>query len=156
MNIEINKNELFSKLFQVLSKCDVPDDRKKEYDDLVDVLMAEISKTGNDAQINESEEYGYEQASIEDQEVMLKDMEFAISRIGEIANRVQELINFVNPYCQSFNEDKNMKFKKINETAKMNDDEVREFVKSIGFLPDSDGIDYETQLVDGKSRQARR
>ena len=131
-----------------MSKCDVPDDRKKEYDDLVDVLMAEISKTGNDVKVNEAEEYGYEQADIEDENVMLKDMKFAISKIGEIANRVQDLINFVNPYCQSFNEDKNMKFKKINETVKMNDDEVREFVKSIGFLPDSDGIDYETQLVD--------
>ena len=135
-------------VFEVLSKCDVPDDRKKEYDDLVDALMVEISKTGNDAQINESEEYGYEQADIEDENVMLKDMKFAISKIGEIANRVQDLINFVNPYCQSFNEDKIMKFKKINESVKMNDDEVREFVKSIGFLPDSDGIDYETQLVD--------
>ena len=30
----------------------------------------------------------------------------------------------------------------------MNEDEVREFVKSIGFRPNSDGIDYETQLVD--------
>ena len=102
-------------VFEVLSKCDVPDDRKKEYDDLVDVLMAEISKTGNDAQVNESEEYGYEQADIEDENAMLKDMKFAISKIGEIANRVQDLINFVNPYCQSFNEDKIMKFKKINE-----------------------------------------
>ena len=27
-------------VFEILSKCDVPDDRKKEYDDLVDVLMA--------------------------------------------------------------------------------------------------------------------
>ena len=102
-------------VFEILSKCDVPDDRKKEYDDLVDALMAEITRTGNDVPVNEAEEYGYERASIEDQEVMLKDMEFAISRIGEIANRVQELINFVNPYCQSFNEDKNMKFKKIDE-----------------------------------------
>ena len=102
-------------VFEVLSKCDVPDDRKKEYDDLVDALMAEITKTGNDAQINESEEYGYEQADIEDEDAMLKDMKFAISKIGEIANRVQDLINFVNPYCQSFNEDKIMKFKKINE-----------------------------------------
>ena len=27
-------------VFEILSKCDVLDDRKKEYDDLVDVLMA--------------------------------------------------------------------------------------------------------------------
>ena len=104
-------------VFEILSTCDVPDDRKKEYDDLVDALMAEISKTGNDVKVNESEEYGYEQADIEDEDAMLKDMEFAISKIGEIANRVQDLINFVNPYCQSFNEDKIMKFKKINENG---------------------------------------
>lgn len=90
-------------VFEILSKCDVPDDRKKEYDDLVDVLMAQISKTGNDAKVNESEEYGYEQADIEDEEVMLKDMKFAISKIGEIAKRTNDLINFVNPYCESTN-----------------------------------------------------
>ena len=120
-------------VFEVLSKCDVPDDRKKEYDDLVDVLMAQISKTGNDAKVNESEEYEYEQADIEDENVMLKDMKFAISRIGEIANRVQDLINFVNPYCQSFNEDKIMKFKKINEKG-------GEFVPPELF--ECDGVEY--------------
>ena len=123
-------------VFEILSKCDVPDDRKKEYDDLVDVLMAQISKTGNDAQINESEEYGYEQADIEDEDAMLKDMKFAISKIGEIANRVQDLINFVNPYCQSFNEDKIMKFKKINER----DDEWVDMDDLIG-VPQSDPRD---------------
>ena len=123
-------------VFEVLSKCDVPDNRKKEYDDLVDALMAEISKTGNDAQINESEEYGYEQADIEDEDAMLKDMKFAISKIGEIANKVQDLINFVNPYCQSFNEDKIMKFKKINER----DDEWVDMDDLIG-VPQSDPRD---------------
>lgn len=123
-------------VFEVLSKCDVPDDRKKEYDDLVDVLMAQISKTGNDAQVNESEEYGYEQADIEDEDAMLKDMKFAISKIGEIANKVQDLINFVNPYCQSFNEDKIMKFKKINER----DDEWIDMDDLIG-VPQSDPRD---------------
>lgn len=153
-------------VFEILSKCEIPDDRKAEYDDLVDTLMAEVSKAGDDAQVNESNDdvvyiiknkggynlcpsphsngdyewdsdsaYAiqfdtkrraenfirrnafdsarvveiqksrlmqeeYEQANIEDEEVMLKDMEFAISKIGEIANRVQDLINFVNPYCQ--------------------------------------------------------
>ena len=123
-------------VFEVLSKCDVPDDRKKEYDDLVDALMAEISKTGNDAQINESEEYGYEQADIEDEDAMLKDMKFAISKIGEIANRVQDLINFVNPYCQSFNEGKIMKFKKINENG-------GEFVPPELF--ECDGVEYKIE-----------
>ena len=123
-------------VFEVLSKCDVPDDRKKEYDDLVDVLMAEISKTGNDVKVNESEEYGYEQADIEDENAMLKDMKFAISKIGEIANKVQDLINFVNPYCQSFNEDKIMKFKKINER----DDEWVDMDDLIG-VPQSDPRD---------------
>lgn len=123
-------------VFEILSKCDVPDDRKKEYDDLVDALMAEISKTGNDAKVNESEEYEYEQADIEDENVMLKDMKFAISRIGEIANRVQDLINFVNPYCQSFNEDKIMKFKKINEKG-------GEFVPPELF--ECDGVEYKIE-----------
>ena len=123
-------------VFEVLSKCDVPDDRKKEYDDLVDVLMAEVSKTGNDVKVNESEEYGYEQADIEDENAMLKDMKFAISKIGEIANRVQDLINFVNPYCQSFNEDKIMKFKKINEKG-------GEFVPPELF--ECDGVEYKIE-----------
>lgn len=123
-------------VFEVLSKCDVPDDRNKEYDDLVDALMAEISKTGNDVKVNEAEEYGYEQADIEDEDVMLKDMKFAISRIGEIANRVQDLINFVNPYCQSFNEDKIMKFKKINEKG-------GEFVPPELF--ECDGVEYKIE-----------
>ena len=123
-------------VFEVLSKCDVPDDRKKEYDDLVDVLMAEITKTGNDVKVNEAEEYGYEQADIEDEDAMLKDMKFAISKIGEIANKVQDLINFVNPYCQSFNEDKIMKFKKINEK----DDEWIDMDDLIG-VPQSDPRD---------------
>ena len=123
-------------VFEVLSKCDVPDDRKKEYDDLVDALMAEISKTGNDVKVNEAEEYGYEHADIEDEDVMLKDMKFAISKIGEIANRVQDLINFVNPYCQSFNEDKIMKFKKINENG-------GEFVPPELF--ECDGVEYKIE-----------
>ena len=123
-------------VFEILSKCDVPDDRKKEYDDLVDVLMAEISKTGNDVKVNESEEYGYEQADIEDEDAMLKDMKFAISKIGEIANKVQDLINFVNPYCQSFNEDKIMKFKKINENG-------GEFVPPELF--ECDGVEYKIE-----------
>lgn len=123
-------------VFEILSKCDVPDDRKKEYDDLVDALMAEVSKSGGDAKINESEEYGYEQADIEDEDAMLKDMKFAISKIGEIANRVQDLINFVNPYCQSFNEDKNMKFKKINENG-------GEFVPPELF--ECDGVEYKIE-----------
>ena len=123
-------------VFEVLSKCDVPDDRKKVYDDLVDVLMAQISKTGNDVKVNESEEYGYEQADIEDEDAMLKDMKFAISKIGEIANKVQDLINFVNPYCQSFNEDKIMKFKKINEKD-------GEFVPPELF--ECDGVEYKIE-----------
>ena len=68
---------------------------------------------------------------------MNKDFDFAVQHIGEIANKVKDVVNFVNPYCES-----------IGGTSNMNEDEVREFVKSIGFRPDPDGIDYETQLVD--------
>lgn len=54
----------------------------------------------------ESEELSYEPADKEDEDEMLQNMEFAIQHIGEIANKVQELVNFVNPWCKSeFNED---------------------------------------------------
>ena len=94
-------------VFEVLSRCknNIPKDRKSEYDGKVDDLMAEILKAGDSASsddnevVLESDDLGYEQASKEDEKKMLDDMKFAISKIGEIANKVQELINFVNPYC---------------------------------------------------------
>lgn len=94
-------------LFDILSRCKIPEERVGEYDEKVDALMAEITKAGNDLEMNEepavvtegAEELGYEQADKEDEEEMLQNMEFAIQHIGEIANKVKELVNFVNPYC---------------------------------------------------------
>ena len=94
-------------LFDILSRCKIPAERVGEYDEKVDALMAEITKAGNDLEMNEEpavvteggEELGYEQADKEDEEEMLQNMEFAIQHIGEIANKVKELVNFVNPYC---------------------------------------------------------
>ena len=50
---------------------------------------------------------------------------------------MKELVNFVNPYCGT----------EVNEST-MEENEVREFVKAMGFRPDPDGNDWETQLVD--------
>lgn len=102
--------------------------------------MAEIMKAGDKASGDNNEvvlEDGYEEADKADENDMLKDFDFAVQHIGEIANKVKDIVNFVNPYCES-----------VGGTDKMNENEVRKFVKSIGFRPDSDGIDYETQLVD--------
>ena len=48
---------------------------------------------------------------------MLNDMKFAVSKIGEIANRVQDIINFVNPYCEKFNEENEMKTTKMESNT---------------------------------------
>ena len=155
-------------------------------------------------QVNED----YEEANKSDEDDMLKDFDFAVQHIGEIANKVKDVVNFVNPYCGTTFNEENITMKKtarfgigdhvlykgeecvvvdvdedlrndeeiyqvsrdsdkvdglsfndwvtwdeiepvntVGESA-MDETEVRDFVKSIGFKPDSDGIDYETQLVD--------
>lgn len=133
--------------FEVLGKCDkMPKDRETEFKQKVDALMAEIMKSGdkeasggNEVVLEDFEQVkeDYEEADNAEEDEMNKDFDFAVQHIGEIANKVKDVVNFINPYCES-----------IGGTSKMNEDEVREFVKSIGFRPDSDGIDYETQLVD--------
>ena len=93
--------------FEILSSCDIPEESKKEYDDKIDALISEITKSGSSVDLSASKEVvseEYEQASKEDEDKMLKDMKFAISKIGEIANKVQDIINFVNPYCSPLNE----------------------------------------------------
>lgn len=57
----------------------------------------------------------YEPADLEDEDKLKEGMQFAISKLGEVANKAQELVNFLNPYCNvdDFNEDNNMK--KLNE-----------------------------------------
>ena len=92
-------------VFEVLSNCKVPDDRMDEYNQKVDDLMAEVMKAGDAAATDEQEEEGavvaeeYEPASLEDEAKMLDNMEFAIQHLGEVASKVQALVNFVNPYC---------------------------------------------------------
>ena len=134
--------------FEVLGKTsgNLPKDRDAEFTEKVDALMAEIMKSGdkessegNEVVLEDFEQVkeDYEEADKAEEDEMNKDFDFAVKHIGEIANKVKDIVNFVNPYCES-----------VGGTSKMNEDEVREFVKSIGFRPDLDGIDYETQLVD--------
>ena len=135
--------------FEVLGKLTdgkVPNDKNAEFTEKVDALMAEIMKAGdkessegNEVVLEDVEQVkeDYEEADKAEEDEMNKDFDFAVQHIGEIANKVKDIVNFVNPYCES-----------AGGTDKMNENEVREFVKSIGFRPDSDGIDYETQLVD--------
>lgn len=114
--------------FEVLGKCEkVPTVRVSEFNKKIDDLMAEIMKAG-DAESTDGEEpvmesdngdIGYQQATKDDEDKMLADMDFAVQHIGEIANKVKAVVNFINPYCESeFNEEKNtMKFNKIDERA---------------------------------------
>ena len=103
-------------VFEVLGSCknSIPKDREEEFNEKVDALMAEILKSGDGQNTAEEEpeedeegaegqvmlEEEYEPADKEDETNMLTDMKWAVGKIGEIANRVQELINFVNPYCE--------------------------------------------------------
>lgn len=103
-------------VFEVLGSCknSIPKDREAEFNEKVDALMAEILKSGDGQNTAEEEpeedeegaegqvmlEEEYEPADKEDETNMLADMKWAVGKIGEIANRVQELINFVNPYCE--------------------------------------------------------
>ena len=113
--------------FEVLGKVvgNAPADKSVEFNQKMDDLMAEIMKAG-DAEASteeepvmesDDEELGYEQATKEDEDKMMADMDFAIQHLGEIANKVKAIVNFINPYCEkTFNEENNtMKFKKIDE-----------------------------------------
>lgn len=126
-------------VFEVISKSvpNIPEERRQEYEDKLDALVAEICKAGDKASGNDVVLEEYEPASIEDEDKLKESMNFAISKIGEVAKKVEELVNFLNPYCGT----------EVNEST-MDENEVREFVKAIGFRPDDDGHDYETQLVD--------
>lgn len=58
----------------------------------------------------------YEEADKADEDEMNKDFEFAVQHIGEIANKVKDIVNFVNPYCESGNEeDTSMKAKALTK-----------------------------------------
>lgn len=105
-------------VFEVVSKSvpNIPEDRRQEYEDKLDALISEICKAGDKASDdNEVVLEDYEPADLEDEEKLKESMQFAISKLGEVANKAQELVNFLNPYCNAdkFNEDNDMK--KLNE-----------------------------------------
>ena len=111
--------------FEVLGKVSdgkVPKDRESEYNQKIDDLMAEIMKSGDaesteDEVVMEAEEdLGYQQANKSDEDEMLKDFDFAAQHIGEVANKVKDIVNFVNPYCEkTFNEVDNIMKNTANE-----------------------------------------
>ena len=92
--------------FEVLGKLTdgrVPNVKVSEYNEKIDALMAEIMKSG-DKEASRSNEVvleEYEEADKEEEYDMLKDFDFAVRHIGQIANRVKDIVNFVNPYCES-------------------------------------------------------
>ena len=78
----------------------------------------------------------YEQATKEDEDKMMADMDFAIQHLGEVANKVKAVVNFVNPYCETtFNEVKN-NMKKTNETG------ASEFWKAMDDVDDLERKGY--------------
>lgn len=112
--------------FEVLGKTsgNLPKDREVEFTEKVDALMAEIMKSG-DKEASEGNEVvleDYEEADKAEEDEMNKDFDFAIQHIGEIANKVKDIVNFVNPYCEgntthcnSKEVDNTMKKKTTNE-----------------------------------------
>ena len=92
--------------FEVLGKIsgNLPKDREVEFTEKVDALMAEIMKSGDKEASGDNEvvlEDGYEEAPKADEDDMLKDFDFAVQHIGEIANKVKDIVNFINPYCET-------------------------------------------------------
>lgn len=112
--------------FEVLGKTsgNLPKDRDAEFTEKVDALMAEIMKSG-DKEASEGNEVvleDYEEADKAEEDEMNKDFDFAVQHIGEIANKVKDIVNFVNPYCEgntthcnSKEVDNTMKKKTTNE-----------------------------------------
>ena len=93
----------------------------------------------------------YEQATKDDEDKMMADMDFAIQHLGEIANKVKAIVNFINPYCEkTFNEENNtMKFKKIDEgsTEWVDAGEVFEMAKESDLEKKGEPLD-EYEFID--------
>lgn len=104
-------------VFEVISKSslNVPKDKMKEYEGKLDALVAEICKFGDKESGNGVVLEDYETADLEDEYGLREEMAFAVSKIGGVAKKAEELVNFLNPYCgtDKFNEDNDMK--KLNE-----------------------------------------
>ena len=115
--------------FEVLGKTsgNLPKDREVEFTEKVDALMAEIMKSGDKEASSDNEvvlEDGYEEAPKADEDDMLKDFDFAVQHIGEIANKVKDIVNFVNPYCEGNTSHCNSK--EVDNTMKKNTNERRD------------------------------
>ena len=115
--------------FEVLGKTsgNLPKDREVEFTEKVDALMAEIMKSGDKEASSDNEvvlEDGYEEAPKADEDDMLKDFDFAVQHIGEIANKVKDIVNFVNPYCEGNTTHCNSK--EVDNTMKKNTNERRD------------------------------
>ena len=115
--------------FEVLGKTsgNLPKDREVEFTEKVDALMAEIMKSGDKEASSDNEvvlEDGYEEAPKADEDDMLKDFDFAVQHIGEIANKVKDIVNFVNPYCEGNTSHCNSKG--VDNTMKKNTNERRD------------------------------
>lgn len=100
--------------FEVLGKVTdgkMPKVSVSEFNQKIDDLMAEIMKAGdkeasgdnNEVVLEEFEQVkeDYEEADKVEEDEMNKDFDFAIQHIGEIANKVKDIVNFVNPYCET-------------------------------------------------------
>ena len=95
--------------------------------------MAEILKAGDGEATSEEEPEDvfaeeYEPASMKDEAKMLENMDFAIQELGEVATKVQDLVNFVNPYCGT----------EVNESADQPKFKVGDVVRVMGVS----GMDF--------------
>ena len=104
-------------VFEVISSCEIPEDRRGEYDEKVDALIVEICKAGDNKASDNNEVVleDYEPASLEDEDKFNQSMQFAISKLGEVAKKVQDLVNFLNPYCNTNESNEVNNMKKLNE-----------------------------------------
>lgn len=93
----------FFDVFGKVSDGKIPKVRVSEYNEKIDDLMAEIMKAGDKESSGDNEVVleDYEEADKAEEDEMNKDFDFAIQHIGEIANKVKDIVNFVNPYCET-------------------------------------------------------
>ena len=91
--------------FEVLGKIvgNMPKVKSSEFTEKMDDLMAEIMKSGDKESSGSNEVVleDYEEADKAEEDEMNKDFDFAVQHIGEIANKVKDIVNFVNPYCEN-------------------------------------------------------
>lgn len=91
-------------------------------------------------------EEDYEQADKKDENEMMVDMQFAIQHLGTIAEKVQELLNFVNPWCKS-NVNENFT-KEVDMNRKENDNDEWVSMDSLVGVGESD---LENEMDNGEA-----